>query len=40
MRKRRDTQHSLFEAKYVEHEIGQELAAMSAWLDEQPQLLE
>lgn len=40
MREKRHTQRSLFEAKSVDHVIGRELAAMSAWLDEQPQLLE
>ncbi len=40
MREHRRHQRSLFEAKSVDHVIGRELTAMSAWLDEQPQLLE
>jgi IS5 family transposase len=40
MREKRRRQRSLFEAKSVDHVIGRELTAMSAWLDAQPQLLE
>jgi transposase, IS5 family len=40
MREKRRRQRSLFEAKSVDHVIGRELTAMSAWLDQQPQLLE
>jgi len=39
MRDKRTVQSSLFEA-YAEHDIGQELKAMSQWLDRHPQLLE
>ncbi len=39
MRKIRTAQSSIFEV-FAEHEIGRELAAMSAWLDEHPELLE
>ncbi len=38
MRKIRTAQASIFEV-FVEHEIGRELQAMSAWLDEHPELL-
>lgn len=40
MREKRRPQRSLFEAKAVAHVIGRELAAMSAWLDEHPELLD
>ena len=39
MRKLRTAQASIFEV-FAEHEIGRELQAMSAWLDERPELLE
>ncbi len=39
MRKIRTAQASIFEV-FAEHEIGRELQAMSAWLDERPELLE
>ena len=38
MRKVRTAQASIFEV-FAEHEIGRELQAMSAWLDEHPELL-
>jgi len=38
MRKIRTAQVSIFEV-FAEHEIGRELQAMSAWLDEHPELL-
>jgi len=40
MRKKRITQTSIFETDYVDHEIGRELAAISAWLDNHPQWLD
>lgn len=40
MRKKRCAQRSLFEAPPVEHAIGEELSAISAWLDENPKLLD
>ena len=40
MRNKRITQTSIFETDYVDHEIGRELAAISAWLDNQPQWLD
>ena len=39
MREKRTVQCSIFE-QYAEHEIGQELKAMSDWLDEQLELLD
>jgi IS5 family transposase len=39
MREKRTVQHSIFE-QYAEHEIGQELKAMSDWLDTQLDLLD
>lgn len=39
MRENRTTQRSIFDPEYVDHEIGQELAAISSWLDSQPELL-
>jgi IS5 family transposase len=39
MREKRTVQASIFEA-YAEHEIGQELKAMSDWLDEHTELLD
>ncbi len=39
MRRIRTAQASIFEV-FAEHEIGRELQAMSAWLDEHPELLE
>ncbi len=40
MRNKRITQSSIFETGYVDHEIGRELAAISAWLDTQPAWLD
>lgn len=40
MRKIRTTQRSIFDSDYVDHAIGEELSAMSVWLDEHPELLE
>ncbi len=40
MRNNRITQTSIFETDYVDHEIGRELAAISAWLDSQPAWLD
>ena len=40
MRNKRITQTSIFETDYVDHQIGRELAAISAWLDNQPQWLD
>lgn len=40
MRKKRITQTSIFQTDYVDHEIGRELAAISAWLDDQPRWLD
>jgi transposase, IS5 family len=40
MRENRITQRSIFDAPYVEHAIGEELAAISAWLDSRPELLD
>jgi IS5 family transposase len=40
MRNKRITQSSIFETGYVDHEIGRELAAISAWLDTQPTWLD
>ncbi len=40
MRKKHITQTSIFETDYVDHEIGRELAAISAWLDNQPAWLD
>lgn len=40
MREIRITQRSIFDPEYVDHEIGQELASISAWLDQHPQMLE
>lgn len=40
MRKKRITQTSIFETDYVDHEIGRDLAALSAWLDDEPQWLD
>lgn len=39
MRAKRTVQSSIFE-RYAEHEIGDELQAMSAWLDAHPELLD
>jgi IS5 family transposase len=39
MRALRITQRSIFDSRYVDHEVGQELAAMSGWLDAHPRLL-
>ena len=39
MREKRTVQSSIFE-RYAQHEIGNELQAMSAWLDAHPQLLD
>ena len=39
MRQKRTVQSSIFE-RYVEHEIGSELQAMSAWLDDHPEMFE
>lgn len=39
MRQNRITQRSIFDPEYVDHQIGQELAAVSSWLDTQPELL-
>ena len=39
MREKRTIQSSIFEC-YAKHEIGDELQAMSAWLDAHPELLE
>lgn len=40
MRKKHLIQPSLFAAAYVDHQIGRELAAMSDWLDQHPELLD
>ena len=40
MSKNRITQTSIFETDYVDHEIGRELSALSAWLDNQPRWLD
>ncbi len=40
MRANRITQRSIFDTGYVDHEVGQELAAISAWLDRRPRLLD
>lgn len=40
MREIRITQRSLFDPEYVDHVIGQELASISAWLDQHPEVLE
>lgn len=40
MRQKRLAQRSLFESDFVDHEIGRELAGMSRWLDEHPELLD
>ena len=39
MREKRTIHRSIFE-RYAEHEIGHELQAISAWLDQQPELLD
>ena len=39
MRKKRITQRSIFDSQYADHPIGQELANISTWLDEHPELL-
>lgn len=39
MRTKRTTQISIFD-RFAEHEIGRELAAMSRWLDDHPQVLD
>jgi len=39
MRKKHTVQRSIFE-HYAEHEIGQELSAMSAWLDQNMEVLD
>jgi IS5 family transposase len=40
MREIRITQRSIFDPEYADHEIGKELAAISAWLDQHPEVLE
>lgn len=40
MREIRITQRSIFDPEYVDHEIGQELASICAWLDQHPEVLE
>ncbi|MCC5888893.1 MAG: transposase [Gammaproteobacteria bacterium] len=39
MREARIAQRSIFDSEYVDHAIGQELAAASRWLDEHPEAL-
>ena len=39
MREKRTVQPSIFD-RYAKHEIGRELEAMSAWLDDNPQVLD
>ena len=39
MREKRTAQRSIFESDYVDHAIGRELAAVSDWLDQHPEVL-
>lgn len=39
MRAIRITQRSIFDPEYADHEIGRELASISTWLDQHPQVL-